>query len=454
MTDPSPAGAEGASAEFLTSLLTVEAPLPPAASLPSHQIRLTALSLLPAVARAMPNTPGPDTAPALIRSDAERALKTVLAANKSITAPYAELLAVLLDEMLGLGPLEVLRRDPAVTDILVNKFDEVYVERNGRLEPAEVAFINDDHFMALVHRLIGRAGRRVDQASPIADALLPDGSRLNVILPPLSVNGPSLSLRRHATNNLSLPQLVSAGSVPQRAAALLILAIRGRLNILLTGGAGAGKTTLLNAMSAYIAPGERIVTVEDVAELQMRQRHVVRLQTRPANLEGTGEITLRDLVRQTLRMRSDRVIVGEVRGPEAWDMLTAMNTGAQGSLGTLHANQPVDAILRLEGLVALANPSLGLRAIRSNLASALDLVVHVARFADGVRRITDIDEVGAVDDEGVTLRPIYRYRGGRAGASSAGDQDEFFDLSDRLRRAASTLGLDDLLAAFSSQRSA
>ena len=436
---------------FLARFVSEAAGADPSASRAAANLRTRVVAMMPDVVRDMRITPGPDTDAAAVRAEIVRALIGRPAKGVQPVAPDADLVEALLDEMVGLGPLEALRRDPDVTDILVNRYDDVHVERNGRLEAAPVAFVSENHFLSLVHRLVGRAGRRVDQASPIADALLPDGSRLNIVLPPLSVNGPTMSLRRHATRNLSMPQLVSAGSLSFGVSALLVLAVKARWNILITGGAGAGKTTLLNAMSAYVEPGERVITVEDVAELQLRQRHVVRLQTRPASLEGGGEVTLRDLVRQTLRMRSDRVIVGEVRGPEAWDMLTAMNTGAQGSLGTLHANRPLDAMLRLEGLVALANPTLGLSAIRSNIASALDLVVHVARFTDGVRRITDIDEVGVAGDDGIGLRPLYRYRGGRLGAAATGTETgDYFPPSPGIIAAAEGLQLQELLTAFTS----
>lgn len=419
-----------------------------AASRPTNIIqrerRGEALRLIPQVVGAMRITPDETTPPGRVR---EEILRVLAGLRGGTHPPASELVDILLDEMIGLGPLETLRRDPEITDILVNRFDEIYVERAGLLSPADVSFADETHLLSLLHRLVGRAGRRVDQASPVADALLPDGSRLNVVLPPLAIGGPVMSLRRHATRNLSMAELVDAGSVPPRLAALLLFAVRARWNVLVTGGAGAGKTTLLNAISAFVTSSERIITIEDVAELQLRHNHVVRLQSRPASLEGGGEVTLRDLMRQTLRMRGDRVIVGEVRGPEAWDMLTAMNTGADGSLGTLHANGPTDAMLRLEGLVTLANPSLGIAAIRANISAALDLVVHVARFVDGTRRVTDIAEIVGSGTDGVGLRPLYAHASRRHDGSE-GSMDYYAAPDERMLATADAAGLADVIAAF------
>eukprot|EP01037_Dinobryon_pediforme_P010841 gene10841-10921_t len=401
----SPPGDEAAMLAWL-----VDKPAVPANNDAAQNLRTTALRLLPDVAGLIPAAPAADATPDSMRPVIQAALRRVLAGHPKLRADEAALGELLVEEMIGLGPLEKLRNDPEVTDILVNRWDRIFVERAGKLTDSGVSFVDPQHLLTLVHRIVARAGRRVDQASPMVDSRLPDGSRINVILPPLALEGPALSLRRHATRNFDMQQLVAEGSVPERVAVLLAIAVRARLNIIISGGAGAGKTTLLNAMSAFIRANERVVTIEDTAELQLRQPHVVRLESRPASLEGAGAVTLRDLVRQTLRMRPDRVIVGEVRGPEAWDMITAMNTGAQGSLSTLHSNRPRDALLRLEGLISLAHPALGSFAIRNQIASAINLVIQVERLPNGARRVTEVAELTGAEDGELQVAPLYRHQ--------------------------------------------
>lgn len=320
------------------------------------------------------------------------------------------LVQLLIDDMLGLGPLEPLLADDSVTDILANGPGAVWVERHGRLERTSARFRDTGHMMGIINRIVTGVGRRIDEASPLVDARLADGSRVNIIIPPLALDGPAISIRKFARTSLSLDRMAEQGNMSRAMAALLKAAAASRLNILVSGGTGSGKTTLLNALSQQIAPDERIVTIEDAAELQLQQPHVVRLETRPANLEGRGEVTMRDLVRNALRMRPDRIIIGEIRGAEAIDMLQAMNTGHDGSLGTIHANRPREAITRLENMVALAGLSLPVVAMRTQIASAVDLIVQVARMKDGVRRITSITEVSGMEGEVVTLRELFLFR--------------------------------------------
>ncbi|HEU4845961.1 MAG TPA: CpaF family protein, partial [Burkholderiaceae bacterium] len=286
-------------------------------------------------------------------------------------------------EMLGFGPLEPLLADPGVSDILVNTCDKVYVERSGRLELTEVTFHDNTHLMKIIEKIVSRVGRRVDESSPMVDARLPDGSRVNAIIPPLAVDGPILSIRRFAANPLTVQRLLEYKSLTPPMVQVLQALGQAKINILISGGTGSGKTTLLNVLSAFIPPSERIVTIEDAAELQLRQPHVVRLETRPPNIEGKGEVNQRSLVRNALRMRPDRIILGEVRGPEAVDMLQAMNTGHDGSMATIHANSPRDALTRLENMLGMAGMQLSPRAARQQIASALTVVVQVARLSDG-----------------------------------------------------------------------
>ena len=313
------------------------------------------------------------------------------------------------DEVMGLGPLEPLLADKKVADILVNGSGQVYIERRGRLELTDVKFNNDQHLMNIIDRIVSGVGRRIDESSPMVDARLKDGSRVNVIIPPLAIDGPSMSIRRFAVELLGMDDLIDYGSVTREAATVLKAVVKGRLNILISGGTGAGKTTLLNVMSGFIPVTERIVTIEDSAELQLQQPHVVRLETRPPNIEGRGEITARDLVRNSLRMRPDRIVVGEVRGQEALDMLQAMNTGHDGSLTTVHANTPRDALSRVESMVSMTGISFPTKVLREHISSAIDVVVQVARHEDGRRRLVSISEINGMEGEVITMSEIYKF---------------------------------------------
>ena len=311
-------------------------------------------------------------------------------------------------EVTGLGPIEPFFRDPTISDILVNGPKDIYIERRGKLSRVPVSFRNDAHLMAIIDRIVSRVGRRVDESSPMVDARLPDGSRVNAIIPPLALDGPVLSIRRFGTE-MSMDQLVEKGALTQEMVELLSACVQARLNVIISGGTGSGKTTLLNALSAFIPATERVVTIEDAAELRLQQEHVVRLETRPPSAEGRGEVVARDLVRNALRMRPDRIIVGEVRGPEALDMLQAMNTGHEGSLTTIHANSPRDALARIETMIQFAGTSLPIRAIREQIASALELVVQMSRMADGNRRITSITEITSMEGDVISMQEIFRY---------------------------------------------
>jgi pilus assembly protein CpaF len=311
------------------------------------------------------------------------------------------------DDLLGYGPLQSLLADDAVSEIMVNGPNHVYVERFGRLERAPVAFAGETHLLRIIDKMVSEVGRRIDEASPMVDARLPDGSRINAIIPPLALCGPTLTIRKFSRRPYGLADLVRFGTLTQQAAEFLAACVEGKLNILVAGGTGTGKTTLLNAMSAFIPSGERIITIEDSAELQLQQRHVIPLEARPPNVEGQGEVRIRELVRNALRMRPDRLVVGEVRGPETLDMLQAMNTGHDGSLTTIHANTPRDAMSRLETLVLTAGVELPLRAIREQVASAFDLIIHVSRLIDGSRRVTHVTEVGRLESDVITLQDLF-----------------------------------------------
>ncbi|MDX5376898.1 MAG: CpaF family protein [Halomonas sp.] len=315
----------------------------------------------------------------------------------------------LQDEVLGLGPLETLLADKTVSDILVNGTNPIYVERRGKLERTLLRFDSDQHLMTIIDRIVSSVGRRVDESSPMVDARLKDGSRVNAVIPPLAIDGPMLSIRRFAVDRLTVENLIAHGSLSPVIAQLLEKVVKARLNVLVSGGTGAGKTTLLNVLSGFIPPDERIVTIEDSAELQLQQPHVGRLETRPPNIEGRGEVSQRDLVRNSLRMRPDRIIVGEVRGGEAFDMLQAMNTGHDGSLTTIHANTPRDALTRIENMVAMSGFQLPPRALRSQIASAIDLVVQVERQEDGVRRLVSVQEVNGQEGEIITMSELFRF---------------------------------------------
>jgi pilus assembly protein CpaF len=311
------------------------------------------------------------------------------------------------DDILGYGPLEPFLHDPTVTEIMVNGYDQLFVERGGVIEETQAAFLDDAHLLRIIDRIVSQVGRRIDESSPMVDARLPDGSRVNAIISPLSLRGPSLTIRKFARNALSLGDLVGLGSLTEQTADFLAECVRGKLNILISGGTGTGKTTLLNAVSGFVPEAERIVTVEDAAELRLQQRHVVSLESRPPNVEGEGEVRIRDLVRNALRMRPDRIIVGEVRGGEALDMLQAMNTGHDGSLTTIHANSARDALHRLEMLVLMAGVELPVKAIREQIAGGFDLLVHIARLVDGSRRVTQVTEIAGMEGDVVTLQDLF-----------------------------------------------
>ncbi|MBX3516219.1 MAG: CpaF family protein [Rhodospirillales bacterium] len=324
-------------------------------------------------------------------------------------AEQRDLVTALLNDMLGLGPLEALLADDAVTDIMVNGPKQVYVERRGKLELTDVTFRDDAHLLGICTRIVTRVGRRVDETTPLCDARLKDGSRVNIIIPPLALDGPSISIRKFAKQKITLDVMERTNNLSAEMGAVLKIASRARLNILISGGTGSGKTTLLNALSRMIDPGERVVTIEDAAELQLQQPHVLRLETRPANLEGQGEITQRDLVKNALRMRPDRIILGEIRAGEALDMLQAMNTGHDGSMATIHANRPREALTRLENMVAMTGVKLPHDAVRAQIAGAINMIVQIARMRDGVRRIIYITEVVGMEGEIITTQDLFTY---------------------------------------------
>lgn len=313
----------------------------------------------------------------------------------------------ILDELLGLGPLEPFFKDPTVSDVLVNTYKDIYVERFGLLEKTKSRFVDDAHLRNIIDRIISRIGRRIDESSPMVDARLPDGSRVNAIIPPLAIDGPMLSIRRFAAIPLQLEDLVKYKTLTPEIGQLLTGCVKAKLNVMISGGTGAGKTTLLNILSAAIPGNERIITIEDSAELQLQQEHVIRLETRPPSIEGTGQVTSRDLVRNSLRMRPDRIIIGEVRGAEAFDMLQAMNTGHEGSLTTIHANTPRDSLTRLESMILMTGVSLPEKAMRFMVASALDVIIQSSRLADGTRKVTSISEVVGMEGDVITLQDIF-----------------------------------------------
>jgi pilus assembly protein CpaF len=311
------------------------------------------------------------------------------------------------DDILGYGPLEPFLHDDTVTEVMVNGADAIFVERSGKIERTAAAFVDDAHLMRIIDKIVSTVGRRIDEASPMVDARLPDGSRVNAIIPPLALRGPTLTIRKFSRDPYTMDDLITFGSISPKAAQFLSACVHGKLNILISGGTGTGKTTTLNAMSAFIPNTERIVTIEDAAELQLQQQHVIPLEARPSNIEGQGEVRIRELVRNSLRMRPDRIIVGEVRGPETLDMLQAMNTGHEGSLTTIHANSPRDALSRLETLVMTAGVELPHRAIREQIASAFDLLIQISRLVDGSRRLTHISEVLGMESDVITLQDVF-----------------------------------------------
>jgi pilus assembly protein CpaF len=327
-----------------------------------------------------------------------------------LSAPEKEKIqSDLLDEVFGLGPLEGLLRDPRVSDILVNRKDLVYIERGGKLQKTDIVFRDDRHVMQIIDRIVSRVGRRVDESSPMVDARLPDGSRVNAIIPPLALDGPSVSIRRFGTGPLSVDALVELKSVSPEMMHVLSSAVRARISILISGGTGAGKTTFLNMLSQYVPQSERLITIEDAAELQLAQENVVRLETRPPNVEGQGAIRQRQLLINSLRMRPDRIIVGEVRGEEAFDMLQAMNTGHEGSMTTIHANTPRDALSRLESMVAMSNMNLPERTVRQQISSAITIVVQCSRLSDGSRRVMSIAEITGMDENVISMQDIFTF---------------------------------------------
>jgi pilus assembly protein CpaF len=324
----------------------------------------------------------------------------------------------ILDEIFGLGPLEPLLKDPTISDILVNRFDRVYIERAGKLEITGLSFKDNQHLMQIIDRIVSRIGRRVDESSPMVDARLQDGSRVNAIIPPLALDGACLSIRRFGHDPITARNMLDNKTLTEPMLELLSAMVKGRLNLIISGGTGAGKTTVLNVLSGYIPNSERIVTIEDAAELQLKQEHVVRLETRPPNIEGKGSVRMRQLVINSLRMRPDRIVVGEVRGEEAFDMLQAMNTGHEGSLTTVHANSPRDALARIENMVSMANLNIPERAIRQQIANAVHAVVQVARLSDGSRKVITISEVTGMEAEMITLQDVFVFD--RSGIDESG----------------------------------
>jgi pilus assembly protein CpaF len=351
------------------------------------------------------------------REDAEPEIRTLISnlldrecQNTPLSLFERDALVVdVLHEIFGLGPLEALLADPEISDILVNRYNQIYLERNGRLEESEVVFQNDAHLLRIIERIVSMVGRRIDESSPMVDARLQDGSRVNAVIPPLALDGPCMSIRRFRTDRIGAQDLVDRHSLTQPMLDFLRDVVGARLNIVVSGGTGAGKTTLLNALSSFISGRERIVTIEDAAELTLKQRHTVRLETRPANIEGQGAVRQRQLVVNALRMRPDRIIVGEVRGEEALDMLQAMNTGHDGSLTTIHANTPRDALYRLDTMVAMANLNIPDRAVRNQIASAVNLIVQVSRMSDGTRKVTSIAEITGMEQDVITMQEIFRF---------------------------------------------
>jgi len=352
---------------------------------------------------------GGETDDEQIRQEVKRIAEAVLDREGGVLlrVERERIMAQVLDEILGFGPITPLLEDEDVSEIMVNGPYQVYVERKGKLEPANISFRDDEHVLHVIEKIISPLGRRIDESMPMVDARLPDGSRVNAIIPPLALNGPVLTIRKFASNPLTIEDLIRFGTLTPAMAKFLEACVKGRLNIVVSGGTGAGKTSTLNVLSSFIPGDERIITIEDAAELQLSQEHVVSLETRPPNIEGKGAITIRDLVRNSLRMRPDRIVVGEVRGGEALDMLQAMNTGHDGSLTTGHSNSPRDMISRLETMVLMAGMDLPVKAIREQIASALDLIVHQARLKDGTRKVTHITEVTGMEGDVVVLQDIF-----------------------------------------------
>jgi pilus assembly protein CpaF len=334
-------------------------------------------------------------------------------------AERQQLVEEIMDDVVGLGPVERFLDDPTISEVMVNATDVIYVERHGVIEPTDARFVSADHLRRVIERIVAQVGRRIDESSPMVDARLADGSRVNAVIPPLAVDGPMLTIRKFSRDPLQVDDLIRLGTLTPALAEMVSACVRGGLNVLVSGGTGTGKTTLLNVLSSFVPDTERIVTIEDAVELQLRQRHVIRLESRPPNVEGRGEVRIRDLVRNSLRMRPDRIIVGEVRGAEALDMLQAMNTGHDGSISTVHANAPRDALSRLETMVLMAGFDLPTRAIREQIASAVHLIIHLQRFRDGSRRVSQVSEVVGMEGEVITLSDLYAFDHG-AGIDKGG----------------------------------
>lgn len=347
----------------------------------------------------------------LLEENVFNAIQTVLAKSKKplSTGDRAKITQEIIDDILGNGPLEPLLRDPEITEIMVNRADAIFVERGGRLFQTDLRFSDEEHLRRTIDRIVSRVGRRVDEASPMVDARLPDGSRVNAVLPPIALDGCSLTIRKFSKDPFTVKDLVTIGTLTRPAAEVLDACVRGRLNILISGGTGSGKTTTLNVMSSFIPDDERIITVEDAAELQLSQPHVLRMESRPSNVEGQGQVTIRDLVRNSLRMRPDRIIVGEVRDAAALDMLQAMNTGHDGSLSTVHANTPRDALSRVETMVLMAGMDLPVRVIREQVVSAIQLVVQQARLRDGSRHIVQISEITGLEGDTILMQDLFAF---------------------------------------------
>lgn len=356
-----------------------------------------------------------------LKEKIKESLSSLLATEKTpLTAQERQqLFQEITDEIVGYGPLQRFLTDSEVTEIMVNNYHTIYIEKNGKLLKTDARFIDEQHLRHLIDKIVAQVGRRIDESSPMVDARLPDGSRVNAIIPPLAINGSKLTVRKFAADPLSVQDLIDLATLTPVAANFLKAAVQGRLNIIVSGGTGSGKTTTLNVLSEFIPPTERIITIEDAVELQLKQEHVLQLESRPPNIEGKGEVTIRDLVRNSLRMRPDRIIVGEVRGGEALDMLQAMNTGHDGSLSTIHANSPRDALARLETMVLMSGMELPVKAIREQIASAIDLIIHQARLKDGSRRLTHITEVQGMEGEVITLQDLFLFDYG-AGIDSQG----------------------------------
>jgi pilus assembly protein CpaF len=350
------------------------------------------------------------TAPEL-RRQVQEALHAALADEKAPLSAMekAQLVQDVTDDVLGYGPIDRFLKDPEINEVMVNGPDHVYVERRGVIEHTDVTFVDETHLRRIIDKIVSEVGRRVDEATPMVDARLPDGSRVNVVVPPLSIGGPFLTIRRFSTDPYTVDDLVSFGTLTPAVSRFVEACVQGKLNMMISGGTGTGKTTLLNVVSSFIPEAERIVTIEDAKELQLRQEHVLSMESRPSNIEGKGQVTIRDLVRNALRMRPDRIVVGEVRGAETLDMLQAMNTGHEGSITTVHANTPRDALARLETMTLMAGLDLPLRAIREQVASALDVVVHLVRLRDGSRRVSQVSEVVGMEGDVIVLQDIFLF---------------------------------------------